>query len=55
VQQDMHAALHGAGNDQQRSEIIKKIRAAIAPPDKPSLPPVNIQRRKPGRRGWDEA
>ena len=51
---DIHTALNSAADDKQRGVVLRKIRRALSSDDAPGLPPVNIQRRKPGRRGWDE-
>ena len=51
---DVQAALDAAADEKQRSVVLRKIKRALAADDAPALPPVNIQRRKPGRRGWDE-
>ncbi len=55
VLQDLHGALNAAADEKQRGVVLRKIRRALSPDDGAGLPPVNIQRRKPGRRGWDEA
>jgi len=52
---DLHAALNAAADEKQRGVVLRKIRRALTSDDLPGLPPVNIQRRKPGRGSWDEA
>ena len=55
VLRDLKSTLDAAPDEKQRGAVLRKIRGALSPNETPSLPPVNIQRRKPGRRGWDEA
>ena len=55
VMQDVQAALNVAADEKQRSVVLRKIKRALSTGEAPALPPANIQRRQPGRRGWDEA
>ncbi|MBG1233559.1 MBL fold metallo-hydrolase [Aestuariivirga litoralis] len=51
---EVQETLDQAAGDKQRGVILRRLRRALSEDGTPPLPPPNIQRRRPGRRGFDE-
>ncbi len=54
LQHELQHALDQAATDKQRGVVLRRVRRALAGDETTNLPPVNIQRRRSFRRGFDE-